>query len=273
MAFTPLGLLNALLPADADTERCGAAIAYGPAPRQALDVYRPRHGASGLVTVLFFYGGSWMSGQRRDYSFVGHAFAAQGFIAVIADYRVVPRIAYPAFLHDCAAAFAWVEQQIEGYGGDPNVIHVAGHSAGAYNAAMIALAPDFRCGARASVKPASLVGLSGPYDFLPLDSPTTRQVFGSVPDLPATQPICHVSPQSPPAFLATGDRDRLVYPRNTRSLAAALRQNGRFVEERHYPGIGHAGLLLALSRGFRLRVPVLTESAEFMRKIGAKRAA
>ena len=70
--------------------------------------------------------------------------------------------------------------------------------------------------------------------------------------------------QAPPAFLATGDADQMVYPRNTIKLAATYRAAGAEVEERHYPGIDHVNMVLALSRTFRGRAPVLREMTDFL---------
>jgi dipeptidyl aminopeptidase/acylaminoacyl peptidase len=110
----------------------------------------------------------------------------------------------------------------------------------------------------------ALAGLSGPYDFLPLDGPITQRTFGDVPDLPATQPINFVSASSPPAFLANGAVDTLVGVKNTVNLAAALRKAGVDVESHIYPGVDHAKMVLALSRPFRGAAPVLSEMTAFL---------
>jgi acetyl esterase/lipase len=141
-----------------------------------------------------------------------------------------------------------------------------GHSAGAYNAAMLAL--DDRYLKAAGVDPKvvrAFAGLSGPYDFLPLDGPITRQTFGEAPDLAATQPVAYVRADSPPAFLATGDADTMVRPRNTQALAAALRAKGVMVEEQHYAGLKHADTVLALSRPLRGKAPELAEMVAFLK--------
>jgi acetyl esterase/lipase len=260
MAVSNLTILNALLPKDEGVMRAARAVAYGPDPRQKLDIYVPSAASRSAPVLIFIYGGAWSWGERRDYSFVGHAFAAHGMVAVIPDYRVLPEVAYPRFIEDNAEAARWVVQNIARFGGDVRAIHLAGHSSGAYNAAMLALDPRHDMAGRI----AGVIGLAGPYDFLPLDNPTTRRVFGQVTDLEATQPINHVTPAAPPMFLATGAADRTVYPRNTASLARRLRAAGATVTERSYRGVGHAGLLLALSRPFRHRAPVLAEIVDFL---------
>lgn len=260
MSVSKLSIVNALLPKDAASKLAAAGIPYGGRARQRLDIYTPKNVAAPLPVVIFFYGGSWSWGERGDYAFAGRALAALGMVAVIADYRLVPVIEYPLFLDDNADAVRWTGEHIAEFGGDPGSIFIAGHSAGAYNAAMLALDP--RYGAlRSSMR--GVIGLAGPYDFLPLDSPVTRRVFGGADDLAATQPVNLVSAAAPPMFLAAGASDWTVYPRNTIALARALRTHGVDAVERHYRGLGHAGLLLALSRPFRHRAPLLDEIAAF----------
>jgi acetyl esterase/lipase len=196
---------------------------------------------------------------------VGQALASRGFVTVLPDYGLYPQVRYPGFLEDGARAVRWAQDHAAEFGGDPDRIVLVGHSAGAYNAAMIAL--DRRYLTQAGVDPKhvrALAGLSGPYDFLPLTDPIAARTFGEAPDLQATQPTSFVRPDAPPAFLATGDADTMVYPRNTVKLAARLRAAGVEVEERHYPGIDHVRMVLALSRPFRSRAPVLDQMATFL---------
>jgi acetyl esterase/lipase len=263
-ACSPLTAFNTLAPRD-PALRPGRDIAFGPLPRQRLDVYAPRVARQPAPVLVFFYGGAWNSGRRQDYAFVGQALAARGFVTVIPDYRLYPQVRYPAFLDDGAGAVRWARDHAAAFGGDPARIVLAGHSAGAYNAVMLALDVAFL--RRAGVDPSNIraaAGLSGPYDFLPLKAQSTRDAFGAAEDLPATQPINHVSAASPPVFLAHGERDTLVYPRNSTTLGAALTRAGSPVEVKLYPGLGHADTVLALSRPFRGKAPELADMTAFL---------
>lgn len=220
--------------------------------------------------LLFFYGGAWNSGRRADYGWAARALAAQGFLVVVPDYRLHPEVRYPCFLEDAALATRWAADHAEALGGDPSRLLTVGHSAGAYIAAMLAL--DARYLQAAGVDPGAVkafAGLSGPYAFLPLDGAISTRTFGHVEDLPATQPISFVRADAPAAFLATGEADTTVRPRNTRKLAKALREAGVAVEEQIYPGLDHAAPLLALSRPLRSRAPVLAEMAAFLKAAAA----
>jgi len=265
-ACSPLTLFATLSPKD-PAARAAQGVPYGPGPRQTLDVYGPRGSVGQAPVAVFFYGGSWDSGRRQDYNWVGRALASRGFVAIVADYRLYPEIRYPAFLQDGAMAVKWAAEHAREYGGDPDRIVLVGHSAGAYNAVMLGL--DGRYLREAGVDPAKIkavAGLAGPYDFLPLEGAITRRTFGEAADLPGTQPLTHVGKTSPAAFLATGDADTVVYPRNTTALARKLREAGVPVEERHYPGVDHIRMILALSRPLRGRAPVLDEMTEFLRR-------
>lgn len=264
-ACSPLGLFSAVTPKDA-ADALARGQAYGPDPRQRLDVYGPRRPHAPAPIVIFFYGGAWDTGRRQDYGWVGRALAAQGFVTVVADYRLYPDVTFPTFLEDGALAVRWAADHAGEIGGDPRRLALAGHSAGAYNAVMLAL--DRRYLTAAGVDPKTIravAGLSGPYDFLPLDGPITTRTFGSAPDLAATQPVNFVRADAPPAFLGYGDADRLVGPRNIRTLTAALRRAGATVEDHVYPGVDHARMVLALSRPFRGAAPVLRDMTVFLR--------
>ncbi|MGI4793304.1 MAG: alpha/beta hydrolase, partial [Janthinobacterium lividum] len=183
---SPVRILNTLAP-----DRLVATdIAYGNDPRQRLDVYRP-HGRGPFPVMMFLYGGSWDSGARAMYRFLGDAFAASGILTVIPDYRLYPQVRYAEILADCAGALAWTRRNAVRYGGRAAPPALIGHSAGAYNAAMLAL--DRSLLAAVGLSPRAdlsrVVGLAGPYDFLPLHTDVLRQIFGPGPALPATQPI------------------------------------------------------------------------------------
>ncbi len=269
-ACTPLQVFEAVNPPEQGVVRVASA-SYGAGLRQGLDVYAPAKSTRPLPVVVFFYGGSWDSGDRAEYAFAGEAIASKGFLVAVPDYRLYPEVRFPAFLDDGAAAIRWVRDNAARLGGDPARILLAGHSAGAYNAAMLAL--DGRYLRRAGVDPAvirGVAGLSGPYDFLPLDDPTTIKVFGDAPDKPATQPV-RFARAGMPAFLATGDTDTTVEPRHTAALSARLREAGSLVTERVYRGLDHADTLLALSVLLRRKAPVLKDMTEFLAQQAAAR--
>ena len=271
-ACSPLPVLNALVPSSTYTAAGNIAYLPGGDPRHQLDIYMPSPRPAGVVpVVVFFYGGNWDSGKRADYRFAGEAFASQGFVAVVADYRLYPEVKYPDFLADCAAAFAWTQVNIGRYGGDPARMFLAGHSSGAYNAAMLAFAPSYLKAAGSEVSAVKgLIGLAGPYDFLPLTGATPQAVFGYPDTSPLTQPINHVAnapgARLPPTLLLTAPGDTVVLPRNSEHLAARLRAAGGLVQEVSYPGLDHPRMVGALAAPLRQYLgPVLDDIAKFIR--------
>jgi acetyl esterase/lipase len=264
---SPLTLFDAVIPKDGGGKRIAQGIAFAPGPRSGLDVYAPRGAAADarLPVIIFFYGGAWREGSRHGYGFVGNALAARGFVTVIPDYRLAADAPYPAFLEDNAAAVRWVRAHIGEYGGDPDRIVLAGHSAGAYNAAMLAFDPSWLGDERKAVK--GFAGLAGPYSFLPLDTEVTRKTFGAVADLEATQPVNFASADDPPALLLAGGKDDLVFGSNSIAMAMALSEAGVPVETRVYEGLGHVGMMTALARPFRGKAPVLDDVAAFAARV------
>lgn len=263
-ACAPVKVLNALSPAG--STRAVQDISYGAGARHKLDVYLPER-AEGAPVVVFFYGGNWVAGERADYAFVGRALAARGMVVVIPDYRLYPEVSYPGLLEDPAQAVAWAVRGIAEYGGDPQRMFVMGHSAGAYNAAMIALDP--RQLARVGLTPALLrgwIGLAGPYDFLPIENPTTKPVF-HYPDTPQdSQPVNHVRRGAPPALLIAPVNDSVVNPRrNTGGLAHSMRENQVEVSELYFDGVSHTTLVGSLATPLRRLAPTLDEVAGFVR--------
>jgi acetyl esterase/lipase len=257
---SPLAVINATVDEDAYVFESG--LAYGDHERQRLDVYAPR-AADRAPVVIFFYGGSWQRGERRDYRFVGDALAGRSMVVVVPDYRVYPEVRYPAFIDDGALALDWVRENIGDFGGDPSTILLAGHSAGAYIAAMLGLERN------ADVQ--GIIGLAGPYDFLPLTSDNLREIFSTADDLSATQPISHVDGDEAPMLLLIGDDDRVVDPGNSLRLADEVRRAGGTAEVVTFEGIGHAMLVGSLARALRWRADTLETIAGFVEQTNTMR--
>jgi acetyl esterase/lipase len=261
-ACSPIAFLNLLVPRSSFAAHQG--LAFGTDPRQKLDVYVPRAVTGPAPMLLFFYGGAWQGGHRSNYLGFGQAFASAGIVTAVADYRLYPQVKYPAFVEDAAAAVAWLRAQAHAFGGDPARLFVAGHSAGAYNAVMLGSEPAFlkaRGGELNWIR--GVIGIAGPYDFLPMQQKEYVDMFHGRNNL-ESMPVHHVTGARPPMLLITGSRDRTVAPRNTQSMAAKLREVGSPVEEIHYDGIGHVGILLSLLPGVRRLTPLRQDMLDFI---------
>ena len=242
-----------------------SALSYGSTPRQKFDLFIPHAPASSACAIVFLYGGSWQNGDRADYHFAAQGLIKTGCAVAIVDYRLYPEVSYPAFVQDSAAAFVWLKNNAASYGINPSNIYLAGHSAGAYNVAMVALHPRFlkEAGGRtADIK--GVIGLAGPYDFLPFTSKNIISLFSTAPDA-ETQPVNYVHKNAPPFLLLTGVDDTQVLPKNSENLAGRLTEKGAPVTHITYPDLGHVGIALSLSPLFEGKAPVLQDIAHFIR--------
>jgi acetyl esterase/lipase len=241
-------------------------LAYAPGDRHSLDVYAPRAGGSHRPVVVFIYGGSWDSGAKSDYAFVGYALARHGYVAIIPDYRVYPQVRWPDFLRDNALAVRWAKDHAVAYAGDPSKLVLMGHSAGAYDA--VELGVDGRwlrtVGLDSSRDVLAVVGLSGPYDFLPLRSRELRTIFGPKASRSDTQPINHVDGRAVPMLLITGDRDTTVDPGNSDRLAAKVTAAGGKAVVIHYPSLDHVRTIAAMADPLVWLAPVRRDVFSFV---------
>jgi acetyl esterase/lipase len=254
-ALWPLRVLSAITGTRGLSVR--ADIAYGPLPEQRLDVFAPEGVAVDAPVIVFFHGGGWSIGDKDEYGFVADAFKRAGYVVVVPRYRLSPGVAFPAFVEDAAAAVVWVAANLP-----RRPLFLMGHSAGAHIAALLNL--DERYLAGRGVRIAGTVGLSGPYDFLPLTEERYKRVFPEA-TRDESQPINFVDGSEPPMLLLTGDADRTVDPGNTTRLAAAISAKGGSVTVKIYPGVGHLGTMLALSRALPYeKPPVISDVVAFV---------
>lgn len=265
---SPAGLLNHVsrLGGDRETTLAVRGAAYGDRDRQKLDVWIPSKTAhEPRPVVIFFYGGGWVSGDRADYGFAGRALAANGFVTIVADYRLVPEVRFPLFVEDGARAVRWVRDHVSKFGGDPKRICLVGHSAGAYKAAMLALDEHYLrdVGVAPTVVRAAAL-LAAPTDFYPFTETRGRDALGAWPRPFETQPIRFARRDAPPILLMHGTADTVVRPYNSRRLAAALNGLGAPVQLRLYEGKSHVDLIKSFSPVFRGTTPALADSITFL---------
>jgi acetyl esterase/lipase len=253
-----LDRLDWLLAAGDRGIRLASAAHFGDDPAQRLQLFVPADPrldpavtGRALPLVVFIHGGAWVSGDPHDYRFVARNLAPAGHAVLLAGYRLGVAGRYPAMLEDGAAVLRWIASHATALGADPTRVVLMGHSAGAYNAVMLGL--DRRWLA-ASGLPAraicGIVGLAGPYDFLPLDDPGTIGAFGHADDLAQTQPVNHVLGAAPPLLLIHGADDRRVLPRHSLALARAMARCGASSDTHVLDAINHEGLIMRFARPF-----------------------
>jgi acetyl esterase/lipase len=167
-----------------------------------LDVYAPAT-VGKFATVVWFHGGGLTSGERT----IPDGLKRQGIAVVTADYRLSPQVKAPVYIDDAAAAVAWAFRHIKEFGGDPDLVFVAGHSAGGYLTCMVGL--DKRWLAAYGIDADRIAGLI-PYSGQTITHFTIRAERGIPREQPVVDdlaPLYHVRRDAPPILLITGDRD------------------------------------------------------------------
>jgi acetyl esterase/lipase len=245
-----------------------ADLAYGSDPQQRLDLYVPdRPATQPRPLVVFWHGGRWSFGDKADYRFVGAALTELGAVAVLPNYRHYPEVKMPGFMDDAARAARWAVAHAGEHGARADGLFLMGHSAGAHLAALLALDRRyFAASGQPAVSIAGVIGLSGPYDFLPLLEADVQAMFGPPPNYPDSQPINFVRADAPPMLLVHGSKDDTVWPKNSRNLASALYARGVPATLKLYPGLMHADTVAALSLPARRRAPTLADIAAFIQQ-------
>lgn len=267
LACSPVQTLNALIPND--SYQLHADIAYGNLSRQKLDVYKAVRDADSnkekLPVIIFYYGGSWDSGDKKDYKFAAEAFTSNGFLAVIPDYRQYPEVTFPGFMADPAMAAKWVKDHIQDFGGDPNRVFLAGHSAGAHIAVMLSLNSEYL--EKENLKTTDFrgtLGLAGPYDFLPLKTDRLKAIFGPEDQHWKSQPTEYVTGKNQPILLLVGIKDGTVWPRNTFNLAMKIKAKGGPVEVVKFSTYGHIDMVAKLAKPLRGNGELLEPIIDFI---------
>lgn len=176
--------------------------------RCKLDLYLP-DGGSGFATVVWFYGGGLRNGNKDGELTVQIAkrFASEGVAVAVVDYRLSPRVEFPAYIEDAASSFAWVHENIAKHGGDPSKIFVSGHSAGGYLTAMLGLDDAYLQEHGLTTDDiAGLIPISGQM----ITHSTVRGergIPGTTPVIDAAAPSYHVRPDAPPVLAICGGED------------------------------------------------------------------
>lgn len=255
-------VINVLSPSAHYTKDAGQA--YGDDPRQQLDVYWPAEAAEDGPVVFFFYGKGWREAARADFEFVAAALTRSGIVVLIPDYRAHPQVAFPAFVEDGAMAVRWAIDNIPGLASGERRLFLMGHSAGAQIAALLALDERYLTAVADPPPPlAGFIGLSGPYDFLPLEPGYLEEVFPEA-TRPLSQPIEFVSARAPPTLLVHGTADRRVLPEHSVRLARKLEEHDVPVTLKMYDDMGHIRVVAALAPPLQFIADTMGDSVAFI---------
>lgn len=238
-------------------------LSYGDLPRHKLDIYIPKD-ADRSPVLVFIHGGAWKHGDKDMHYFVGESFAAEGIVTIIPNYRLFPEVTFPAFMHDAALAVKWVHDHAERYGGDPNRIILAGHSAGGHIVSLLGTDQRYLGEENGGKKPTWLKGvisLAGPVDTPLIGS--IRPVFEGSTRAEA-MPIGFVDPEDPRFLIVQGGWDVLVYPPQARNFETTLRAAGVEVSSSYHRTAGHGQVLFGFTGRYK-RTEIFQEALAFIR--------
>lgn len=217
-------------------------VAYGKAPKQRMDLYFPA-GRSPQATIAFVHGGSWRTGDKDEYRFVGRALAQRGFAVAVIGYRLYPEVHFPGFVHDVAQACIYLQQNNARLGWPALPLWLCGHSAGAHIAMLVAMEPAFSAAFGASMSPvAGVIGMSGAYSFRPERDRLLLPVFGQRGHAQWHVPMCPiecVGKHQPPLLLIHGSKDATVSVKVAQRMYDKARAEGQSVRFERLEGQGH----------------------------------
>ncbi len=269
-AISALAIVNGLTASGGVT--VSRDILYGDEPTQDLDIYYPKPLARAMKAqktittsypmVVFVHGGSWETGNKEEYAFVGQSLAKAGYVTAVINYRKAPEHVYPDYVEDTAKAIAWSYQNAPSLYADPQRLAVIGHSAGAFNAVAAIANEDFL--APYGISPddiKAVVGIAGPYsyDFRKFES-VSAFASDATPD--EVMPDRQIKGPQPPYLLLTAENDKIVYDTNTIKMTQALKDRGVTVENGVIEGASHATSIGAMAPPLRwvndVRAQVLT---------------
>lgn len=267
-ACSPTSALNTVVPSGSYEQHQD--IAYADDPRQQMDIYLPTQTPHKSTVVVFVYGGSWEEGDKQDFEFIGQAFARLGYVTVIPNYRLYPQVEFPDFVDDIALALTTLPSKLDAYDICPSgrEIILAGHSAGAHTAALIATDHQYLQrqqinGADSNdVELSALIGLAGPYD-LPLEHERVRDKFTNVEGDEAN-PIALATSQAPPTLLIHGESDTVAKPEHAVKFAERLSELGVYAELHTYSRRRHVDLVASLASPLRFWTPAYDDIQAFL---------
>lgn len=178
-----------------ETERC------------KLDIYLPE-GRKDFPVLVWFHGGGLTGGEKaKGTAPVAQFWAERGIAVVSANYRLSPKVNFPAYLQDAAAAVKWTKDHLAQYGGDVQKLFVGGHSAGAYMALMIGLNGQYLQEAGMSTKDlAGLVPVSG-QTMTHFTVRVERGLDKNKVIADEAGPVHFAGKDTPPMLLLMGDQD------------------------------------------------------------------
>ena len=201
-------------------------VAYGPSPREAMDIILPTGGGP-HPALLYIHGGYWMSRTKGDQTFLARAYADAGIAFILVDYDLIPDVRMGDIVHQCRSATAWIHDHANDYGIDAKRIFVSGHSAGGHLAAILAATDwqTFSGGPKDLMKGG--VALSGIYDLTPIQHSYMQETLALTDaELAANSPQFFADAPTIPLIVAPGGAESDAFKHQSRDLVNTWNAKG-----------------------------------------------
>ena len=224
-------------------------IAYGLRARHRLDLFRTQTPREHRPLIVFVHGGAWMHGDKKDYRFIGEAFAKEGFDVAVINYHLAPEHIFPASIDDLSLALNYLNVHQLKYQISTEKVVLMGHSAGAFNVMSALYHPkpyEIQCRSQIT----AIIGLAGPYHFDYKGDPICADAFDQNRPYQEVMPYYFVESNRVKHYLLVAENDDVVGLSNAVDLDRRLKEKGNYSQLWTVPRIGHISMIGSVSSLF-----------------------
>lgn len=224
-------------------------VAYGLRARHRLDLFRTQKPREHRPLIVFVHGGAWMHGDKKDYRFIGEAFAKEGFDVAVINYHLAPEHIFPASIDDLSLALNYLNVHQLKYQISTEKVVLMGHSAGAFNVMSALYHPQpYEIQCRSQIT--AIIGLAGPYHFDYKGDPICADAFDQNRPYQEVMPYYFVEPNTVKHYLLVAENDDVVGLSNAVDLDRRLKEKGNYSQLWTVPRIGHISMIGSVSSLF-----------------------
>lgn len=224
-------------------------VAYGLRARHRLDLFRTQTPREHRPLIVFVHGGAWMHGDKKDYHFIGEAFAKEGFDVAVINYHLAPEHIFPASIDDLSLALNYLNVHQLKYQISTEKVVLMGHSAGAFNVMSALYHPkpyEIQCRSQIT----AIIGLAGPYHFDYKGDPICADAFDQNRPYQEVMPYYFVESNRVKHYLLVAENDDVVGLSNAVDLDRRLKEKGNYSQLWTVPRIGHISMIGSVSSLF-----------------------